>query len=170
MISCVGPTPLQRELQGSCSALHQQTQSTTTTLVVVSDLLSGSQCSSIDSLHSQGGWLSIAPKLVPPITLVGPLDSHQLCPFFWVEHDAQLAYFTTYCLFRVFFWFVLAYFQSLNLFKPNSTPGSQFKLISKLFALTVDQSQLSKLIVLSQLIFEFHNFCFYKSFSFLFIK
>ena len=59
-------------------------------LVVVCGHHNGSQGSILGSLNYQGGWLSIAPKLVPPIIIVCPLDTHKLCPFFCIEQSAQV--------------------------------------------------------------------------------
>ena len=100
-------------------------------------------------------WVAIhSTQACAPNQPSGPLDIPKVCPFFLCWARCPSAYLCLICLFREFLWFVLAYLCSLNLFKLNSTPVLKFKLNSLLFALTVDQSQLSKLIELTMLIFK----------------
>lgn len=80
-----GPLSLKVNCRGGESPASAEQPSTTTTLVVVAALISGTQGLNFDSLNSLGGGLSIATKFVPPIPLVGPLDSDKVCPSFWVH-------------------------------------------------------------------------------------
>ena len=76
---------IQTQQQPGDTPAAQQTSVTPPTLVVAAALHSGPHGSTFGSLNFLGGWLSIAPKFVPPILLVGPLDSHQTCPIFCVK-------------------------------------------------------------------------------------